>query len=90
MYVRMYAEQPERLQGWRWGRARPLLALREVFQEHGHVSAWDGETLCLVLEEAGLPNAQVMPAGRSRIDPPPDLAERRDETVYAEALLSGG
>jgi hypothetical protein len=85
MYARMYVEEPERLRTWRWGRATSLLALREVFQEHGHVTAWDGPTMQFVLEQAGFPNAQVSMPGRSELlDGSPDSPERWDETVYVE------
>jgi predicted SAM-dependent methyltransferase len=86
MAARIYAETTDRIQSWRRGQGTPMLALRVVFQQHGHVSAWDGSTLCLVLEAAGFPDAQVMRGGESRIDPPPDSADRVDGTVYAEAL----
>lgn len=86
MYADLYVADPQRLQDWRWGRPTPMLALREVFQEHGHVTAWDGATLLLVLQEAGFSSAQIMPAGESRLTPAPDLRERWDETVYAEAV----
>lgn len=72
------------------GSADPMLALREVLQEHGHVTVRDAATLLLVLEEAGFPAAEVMPAGTSRIHPAPDLPERWDETVYAEAIHQPG
>jgi hypothetical protein len=65
-----------------------MLALGEVFQEHGHVSAWDGETLCLAVREAGYHSATVMPGGTSKISPAPDSAGRIPETVYVEAVAT--
>lgn len=89
MYARMYSEQPGRLAELRWGRPTPMLALREVFQEHAHVSAYDAETLLLVLREGGFPGATVVPGGTSELlDDVPDLAERIPETVYAEVRRS--
>lgn len=85
MYARMYAEDPEGLRTFRWGRATPMLALREVFQEHAHVSAYDEETLLLVLDEAGFPGARVTAPGTSELlETAPDLPARWSETVYAE------
>lgn len=87
MYARWYAEDPEALRTVRWGRPTALLALREVFQEHGHLTAYDGETLLLVLEQAGFVDGRITPAGVSELlDMAPDLPERWSESVYAEAV----
>jgi predicted SAM-dependent methyltransferase len=85
-YARMYAADPGELLLNMEGRPTAICALREVFQEHGHVSAWDGETLCLFATEAGFESAQIMPAGVSRLSPAPDLESRWAESVYVEAL----
>lgn len=86
MYAQMYAADPDGLKQFRAGRATPMLALREVFQEHGHVSAYDEETLVLVLEGAGFSDASRTEPGVSRLlDPAPDMPERWAETVYVEA-----
>ena len=66
-----------------------MLALGEVFQEHGHVSAWDGETLALVVDAVGFTGAEVMSGGTSRIAPAPDSPDRIPETVYVEAVVPG-
>lgn len=85
MYAQMYADDPEGLRTFRWGRPAPMFALREVFQEHAHVSAYDAETLLLILDEAGFPGAIVTAPGTSTLlDPAPDMPERWSETVYAE------
>lgn len=85
MYARRYAYDPDGLREMRWGRATPMLALREVFQEHAHVSAYDAETLALVLEAGGFLGAEMTAAGTSRLlEPVPDMPERWDETVYVE------
>ena len=87
MYARMYVERPEQLRLLRWGRATPMLALREVFQEHAHVAAYDAETLLLVLKVAGFPGAAITPGGTSELlSEVPDMPERIPETVYAEVL----
>lgn len=84
-YARWYVEQPDHLQKLRWGRATPMLALRETFQEHGHVAAYDEETLLLVLEEGGFPGATVTPGSTSPLlGVAPDMPGRIPETVYAE------
>lgn len=89
MYSTLYATDPGRLQQMRWGRATAMLALREVFQEHAHVAAYDAETLLLVLEEGGFPGARITPGGTSDLlDEAPDMPERIPETVYAEVRRS--
>ncbi len=90
MYARMYsaAAGPARRS---CGGAGPRRCSRcgEVFQEHAHVSAYDAETLLLVLQEGGFPGATVVPGGTSELlDEVPDLAERIPETVYAEVRRS--
>jgi predicted SAM-dependent methyltransferase len=85
MYARWYANDAAGLQEFRWGRVTAMLALREVFQEHAHVAAYDAETLVLVLEAGGFPGAKVTEAGTSELlDPAPDMPERWEETVYVE------
>ncbi|NHA67513.1 class I SAM-dependent methyltransferase [Phycicoccus flavus] len=85
MYARSYADDPEALAAGRWGRPTGMLVLREVFQEHAHVSAYDAETLRLVLQEGGFPGAEVTPGGSSPLlGRAPDSPDRIPETVYAE------
>lgn len=86
MYSEMYVRHPGDLRSLRWGRPTAMLALREVFQEHGHVAAYDGETLLLVLEAGGFPGAEIRKPGESALDVAPDSAERVDETVYVEVI----
>lgn len=88
MYARWYASDAQGLKEVRWGRATAMLALREVFQEHAHVTAYDAETLILVLEAGGFPGAKVSEAGTSTLlAEAPDMPERWDETVYVEVGL---
>lgn len=85
MYARWYSRDARGLQDFRWGRATAMLALREVFQEHAHVAAYDEETLLLVLEAGGFPGARATEAGHSDLlDAAPDMPERWEETVYVE------
>jgi predicted SAM-dependent methyltransferase len=88
LYATGYVEDARVLDRLRPGRPTRMLALSEVFQEHGHLSAWDGETLCLVMGEAGFPGAEVTPGGTSRLDPAPDSPARIPESVYAEAVVA--
>ena len=46
---------------------------------------WDGETLELVLREAGFVDAKRRAFGDSDLDPVPDSPLREPESVYAEA-----
>jgi predicted SAM-dependent methyltransferase len=89
LYARSYVGGDGAIDELRPGRPTRMLALSEVFQEHGHVSAWDGETLALVVEAVGFTGAEVMPGGTSQITPAPDSPERIPETVYVEAVVSG-
>jgi predicted SAM-dependent methyltransferase len=86
LYATSYVHHDMVLDQLRPGRPTRMLALGEVFQEHGHVSAWDGETLCLAVGEAGYESANVMPGGTSEISPAPDSEVRIPETVYVEAV----
>jgi predicted SAM-dependent methyltransferase len=89
LYATSYVHHDAVLDELRPGRPTRMLALGEVFQEHGHVSAWDGETLCLAVAEAGYEGAAVMPGGSSKITPAPDSETRIPETVYVEAVAPG-
>jgi predicted SAM-dependent methyltransferase len=86
LYATDYVQRRGTLEELRPRRPTPMLALSEVFQEHGHLSAWDGETLSMVVTEAGYRGAEVMPGGSSRIEPAPDSPTRIPETVYVEAV----
>ena len=89
LYARSYVGGDGAIDELRPGRPTRMLALGEVFQEHGHVSAWDGETLALVVDAVGFTGAEVMPGGTSRIAPAPDSPERIPESVYVEAVVPG-
>ena len=84
-YIRSYAGDGELIEQARPNRPTPLLAVAEVAQFHGHRSAYDAETLVLLLEEAGFIDVDVRSFGESKtLDPVPDLEVRRLDTVYAE------
>jgi predicted SAM-dependent methyltransferase len=85
LYASSYVREDAVLDQLRPGRPTRMLALGEVFQEHGHLSAWDSETLCLAMTEAGYERATDMPGGSSKISPVPDSVDRIPETVYVEA-----
>lgn len=63
-----------------------MLAVAEVFYRHGHVSAWDAGTLCLLLADAGFSNPHTCDWGVSELVPAPDQAHRRTESLYVEAF----
>jgi predicted SAM-dependent methyltransferase len=68
------------------GRPTRMLAVREVFQEHGHRSAYDLQTLVLFFETSGFRGMERRASGESRIRPCPDSEHRRQETLYVEAV----
>jgi predicted SAM-dependent methyltransferase len=84
-YLESYATDGAFIDRLRPDRPTRLLAVGEVAQEHGHRSVWDGETLELVLTEAGFKDARRRDFGDSELDPVPDSAMREPESVYAEA-----
>jgi predicted SAM-dependent methyltransferase len=85
-YARSYAGDRAFIEELRPGRPTPLLAIAEVAQFHGHVSAWDDETLVAVIEAAGFEDVEARAWGESRMDPAPDTELRRAESVYAEGI----
>ncbi|HMD44856.1 MAG TPA: methyltransferase domain-containing protein [Acidimicrobiales bacterium] len=87
LYARSYVDDGEGfIERERPGRPTKMLALREAFQQYGHVSAYDAETLVLVMDEGGFPGAEIMAPSVSRLDPAPDLERRWSESVYAEVV----
>jgi predicted SAM-dependent methyltransferase len=84
-YMLSYAGDGQFVERLRPGRPTRLLALSEVVYRHGHRSMWDGETLSLMLEEAGFQNAAQKSAGESRMEPAPDTEHRKPESLYVEA-----
>jgi predicted SAM-dependent methyltransferase len=86
-YLRAYAEGDDGFfQLVRSSRPTRLLAVREVFQDHGHQAAYDLETLVLLMETAGFSEVSGRAVGDSRISPCPDGDHRRLETLYVEGV----
>jgi predicted SAM-dependent methyltransferase len=85
-YMKSYAGDRSLVNELRPGRPTALLAVAEVAQFHGHVSAWDDETLVAVLRAAGFEDVENKAWGESRLDPAPDTELRRAESVYAEGI----
>jgi predicted SAM-dependent methyltransferase len=84
-YLESYAGDGAFVDRERPGRPTRLLAVAEVALSHGHRSVWDGETLELLLREAGFEDARRRNFGDSALEPAPDNPAREPETVYAEA-----
>lgn len=89
-YLRAYdGDGGDFIEEARPGRPTRLLAVREVFQEHGHRSAYDFQTLALLFETAGFCAVHQRTFGESRIQPCPDSEHRRQETLYVEGIKPG-
>ena len=67
------------------GRPTAMLALQELFYYAGHRTMYDFETLVLLLRAAGFGEPERRAFGETALEPPPDSAHRRDETLYVEA-----
>jgi SAM-dependent methyltransferase len=86
-YLRAYADPTDPfIERVRPGRPTALLAVQEVFQSHGHRSAYDRDTLVFLLEGVGFDGAEARAFGDSKLDPCPDSIEREAETLYVEAV----
>lgn len=86
-YARSYANDGAGLiTEYRSGRPTAMVALQEVFYLHGHRSAWDEETLTLLVAAAGFTDCTTSSYGKSRLDPVPDTEERNPESLYVEAV----
>jgi SAM-dependent methyltransferase len=85
-YIRDYVQPSGFIDSFRPGRPTRLLALAEAAYCYGHLSLWDGSTLCIALEEAGFERVRVRAFGDSSISPAPDGPNRRLESVYAEGI----
>jgi SAM-dependent methyltransferase len=61
---------------------------RIIVGDRHHLWMYDGTSLCSLLSNAGFVDAQVMPAGTTRIadSGPLNLAERSPESVFVEAV----
>jgi predicted SAM-dependent methyltransferase len=68
------------------GRPSAMLALQEMFYWHRHCTMYDAETLKLVVTAAGFSTVEESSFGQSRLTPPPDSDDKRDESLYVEAV----
>ncbi len=85
-YLRAYGDpQGSFISAARPGRPTQLLAVQELFYDHGHQSAYDFETLALLLAATGFHSIERRSFGDSSLDPCPDGAHRQLETLYVEA-----
>lgn len=71
---------------WIAGRPAPLLAVSELFYEHGHRSVWDEETLALLCRSAGFSAVAPQEFGTGLLAPSGDSENRRGWTLYVEAV----
>lgn len=87
-YLRSYVSDPLGfLEENRPGRPTRLLALQEIFYDHGHRTMYDYETIDLLCRSAGFKRVQASSFGESQsLALPPDSEERRSETLYVEAV----
>ena len=86
-YARSYAHGGDGvIADYRSGRPTAMLALQEVFYLHGHRSAWDEDTLALLVAAAGFTDWSPSRYGESRLEPAPDTASRSRESLYFEAV----
>jgi predicted SAM-dependent methyltransferase len=85
--ARSYVEDPAGfLSRVRPGRPTPMLALQELFYYPGHRTMYDFETLALLVRAAGFDGPEQRQFGETALEPIPDSAHRRDETLYVEAV----
>jgi predicted SAM-dependent methyltransferase len=85
-YLRAYQDADSSfLQATRPDRPTKLLAVQEVFFDSGHRSAYDFETLALLLIVSGFHSVERRTFGESALEPCPDSYHRRQETLYVEA-----
>ena len=60
--------------------------MQEVFLDDGHRSAYDFDTLKLLLAAAGFHSVKQRAFGESQLNPCPDGHHRRLGTLYVEAF----
>ncbi len=85
-YVRSYLGDDPLLDDCYAGRPTRAMAFEEVFFHHGHRAVYDYPTLALMLRSVGFVEVERSSFGQSRLDPVPDRADRRRETLYVEAV----
>jgi predicted SAM-dependent methyltransferase len=85
-YVHAYTDADSIIDEVRPRRSSRALAIAEIFFFHGHRSAYDYETLALLLREAGFDTVEHSKSGEGRLNPPVDSEARQPETLYVEAV----
>jgi SAM-dependent methyltransferase len=85
-YLRAYTDPNSNfLREARPGRPTSLLAVQELFFDHGHRSAYDFETLALLIRAVGFHSVERRSFGESLLEPCPDGQHRGLGTLYVEA-----
>lgn len=85
-YIHSYIGEDPLLDEGRAGRPSRGMAFQEVFFHYGHRAMYDFDTLALMLRSVGFTTVEKSQFGQSRLADQPDLAERRVETLYVEAV----
>lgn len=87
-YVASYLGHDDLIERVRPGRRTRALALGEPFFLHGHQCMYDFDTMQCALRDAGFAHVERSRYLQGRLQPSPDSAARRDETLYVEAWHS--
>jgi predicted SAM-dependent methyltransferase len=87
-YVASYLRHDDLIENVRPGRPTRAIAFGEPFFLDGHRTMYDFETLEYALRESGFNVIERSEFGTGRIDPSPDSAARRAETLYVDATVS--
>lgn len=85
-YIRAYIDADPIIEDVRPRRPSRGLAVAEIFFFYGHRSAYDYETLALLLREAGFDTVERSVFGQGRLSPLVDSEPRQPETLYVEAV----
>lgn len=88
-HVESYVSGDDFVDEIRPGRPAALLAINELVYSYGHRSLWDLETFQLALSEVGFEDVRERPFGASALGTAPDSDERRNGTLYVEAVKPG-
>lgn len=89
-YIASYHGRDDIIERVRPGRPTRALALGEPFFLYGHRCMYDFETMQHALLDAGFSQVAHSSFGQGRVQPNPDSAGRRDETMYVEAWSAPG
>jgi len=89
-YIAAYLGRDDIIELVRPGRPTRALAFSEPFFLYGHRCMYDFETIERALNDAGFTHVAHSSFGQGRLQPSPDSASRRDETMYVEAWSTPG